>query len=59
MFCRAFDDTLLKLIFIVSIIILCVGVAKDGTVYGYQEGVSIAIAIIVIVLASVMNDYAR
>ena len=59
MFCRAFDDLLLKLIFMVSIVILCVGVAKDGPVYGFQEGVAIAIAILVIVLASVLNDYAR
>ena len=59
MFCRAFDDWLLKLIFIVSIVILCVGIAKDGPVYGFQEGVAIAVAILMIVLASVLNDYAR
>ena len=35
MFSRALDDFLLKVIFFVASIIIFVGVAKDGTEYGY------------------------
>ena len=35
MFSRALDDFLLKVIFLVASIIIFVGVAKDGTEYGY------------------------
>ena len=59
MFCRALDDFLLKVIFFVACVIFFVGIAKDGTLYGYQEGVGIVIAIFVIVLASVLGSYAK
>lgn len=59
MICEVFEDFILRVLVVACIVGTTLGIIKDGWAHGFQEGVGIVIAIIIIVLVSVINDYSK
>lgn len=59
MICEVFEDFILRVLIVACIVGTTLGIIKDGFAHGVQEGAGIVIAIIIIVLVSVINDYSK
>lgn len=59
MLCEVFEDFILKVLCVAAVISTSLGVIKDGWAHGFQEGMGIVFAILIIVIVSVGNDYAK
>ena len=59
MICEVFEDFILKVLCVAAVVSTTLGIIKDGWAHGFQEGCGIVIAIIIIVLVTVINDYAK
>lgn len=59
MLCEVFEDFILKVLCVAAVVSTSLGIIKDGPAHGFQEGMGIVIAIIIIVIVSVGNDYAK
>ena len=59
MICEVFEDFILKILCVAAVVGTTLGIIKDGWAHGFQEGLGILIAIIIIVLVSVINDYSK
>lgn len=59
MIIEVFQDFILKVLIVAAIVSTTLGIIKDGWAHGFQEGAGIVIAIIIIVLVTVVNDYAK
>ena len=59
MICEVFEDFILRVLCVAAVVGTTLGIIKDGWAHGFQEGVGIVIAIIIIVLVSVINDYSK
>jgi len=59
MICEVFEDFILRILIVAAIVGTTLGIIKDGFSHGVQDGAGILIAIIIIVLVTVMNDYKK
>jgi len=59
MICDVLDDFILKVLIVAAIVSTVLGMIKDGPKHGYQEGLGIVFAIIIILVVSVGNDYVK
>ncbi len=56
---NCFEDFMLKLIFIASIINMIIGILKDGIKYGWIDGITVLFTVILIVMITVINEYKK
>ena len=59
MICEVFEDFILRILIVAAVVGTVLGIIKDGFAHGVQDGAGILIAIIIIVLVTVMNDYKK
>lgn len=59
MICEVFEDFILKVLIVAAIVSTVLGIIKDGIQHGYQEGLGIVFAIIIIVVVTVGNEYTK
>lgn len=59
MICEVFEDFILKVLCVAAVVSTTLGILKDGWAHGFQEGCGIVIAILIIVLVTVINDYTK
>ena len=56
---NVFDDFILKVLCVAAVVATAVGIYNDGFALGWIDGVSILVAIIIIVVVTVGNDLAK
>ena len=56
---EVFEDFILRVLCVAAVVSTTLGIIKDGWAHGFQEGAGICIAIVIIVLVTVINDYAK
>ena len=54
---EVFEDFILRVLCVAAVVSTTLGIIKDGWAHGFQEGAGIVIAIVIIVLVTVGNDY--
>ena len=59
MICDVLDDFILKVLIVAALVSTILGMIKDGPKHGYQEGLGIVFAILIILIVSVGNDYVK
>jgi len=59
MICDVLDDFILKVLIVAAIVGTTLGIIQHGWANGFQEGAGIVIAILIIILVSVINDYSK
>lgn len=59
MICDVLDDFILKVLIVAAFVGTTLGVIQHGWANGFQEGAGIVIAILIIILVSVINDYSK
>lgn len=59
MICEVFSDFILQVLCVAAVVSTVLGIVQNGLAHGFQEGLGIVFAIIIIVLVSVLNDYAK
>jgi len=59
MICEVLDDFILKVLIVAAIVSTVLGMIKDGPKHGYQEGLGIVFAILIILIVSVGNDWIK
>ena len=59
MVCEVFEDFILKVLCVAAVVSTTLGVIQNGWAHGFQEGAGILIAIVIIVIVSVGNDYQK
>jgi len=59
MICEVFEDFILRVLCVAAVVSTTLGIIQNGWAHGFQEGAGIVIAILIIVLVSVVNDYAK
>jgi len=59
MVCAVFDDFILKVLIAAAIVSMAIGMYTEGPKTGWIEGTSIIIAILIITVVTVTNDYSR
>ena len=59
MICEVFEDFILKVLIVAAIVSTTLGVIQHGLAEGFQEGAGIMFAIVIIVVVTVGNDYAK
>lgn len=59
MFCECFEDFILKVLMAAAAVSLILGVINEGWAKGWIEGVSIFIAIAIIVSVTTTNNYIK
>ena len=56
---NVFEDFILKVLCVAAVVATVVGIYNDGFSIGWIDGVSILVAIIIIVIVTVGNDLAK
>ena len=56
---NVFEDFILKVLCVAAVVATVVGIYNDGFAIGWVDGVSILVAIIIIVIVTVGNDLAK
>jgi len=56
---NVFEDFILKVLCVAAVVSLVVGIYNDGWSLGWIDGVSILIAILIILIVTVANDMAK
>ena len=56
---NVFDDFILKVLCVAAVVATVVGIYNDGFAMGWVDGVSILVAIIIIIVVTVGNDLAK
>ena len=56
---NVFDDFILKVLCVAAVVAMVVGIYNDGWALGWIDGVSIIIAIVIILIVTVANDMAK
>lgn len=56
---NVFDDFILKVLCVAAVVAMVVGIYNDGWSLGWIDGVSIIVAIFIIVIVTVANDMAK
>ena len=56
---NVFEDFILKVLCVAAVVATIVGIYNDGFSIGWIDGVSILVAIIIIVIVTVGNDLAK
>ena len=56
---NVFDDFILKVLMVAAVVATAVGIYNDGFALGWVDGVSILVAIVIIVVVTVGNDLAK
>mmetsp|Transcript_26239 Transcript_26239/g.32808 ORF Transcript_26239/g.32808 Transcript_26239/m.32808 type:complete len:360 (-) Transcript_26239:2081-3160(-) len=59
MICEVFQDFILKVLMVAAIVSTTLGCIQHGVAEGFQEGAGIMFAIVIIVVVTVGNDYAK
>lgn len=59
MITNVFEDFILKVLCVAAVVATVVGIYNDGFAIGWVDGVSILVAIIIIVIVTVGNDLAK
>jgi Ca2+ transporting ATPase len=59
MICAVFDDFILKILIAAAIVSMAIGIYNEGLETGWIEGTSILVAILIITVVTVSNDYSR
>jgi P-type E1-E2 ATPase len=59
MICAVFDDFILKVLIAAAIVSMAIGIYNEGLETGWIEGTSILVAIVIITVVTVSNDYSR
>ena len=59
MICEVFEDFILKVLIVAAIVSTTLGIIQHGPAEGFQEGAGIMFAIVIIVVVTVGNDYAK
>ena len=54
---EVFEDFILRVLCVAAVVSTTLGIIKVGWAHGFQEGAGIVIAILIIVLVTVGNDY--
>jgi calcium-translocating P-type ATPase len=56
---EVFEDFILRVLCVAAVVSTTLGVVQDGWAHGFQEGAGIVIAIVIIVMVTVINDYIK
>ena len=56
---NVFEDFILKVLCVAAAVSMVVGIYNDGWALGWIDGVSILVAIVIIVIVTVANDMAK
>ena len=56
---NVFEDFILKVLCVAAVVATVVGIYNDGFSIGWIDGVSILVAIVIIVIVTVGNDLAK
>ena len=56
---NVFEDFILKVLCVAAVVATVVGIYNDGFSIGWIDGVSILVAIIIIIIVTVGNDLAK
>jgi len=56
---NVFDDFILKVLCVAAVVAMVVGIYNDGWGLGWIDGVSILVAIVIIIIVTVANDMAK
>ena len=56
---NVFEDFILKVLCVAAVVATIVGIYNDGFSIGWIDGVSILVAIIIIIIVTVGNDLAK
>ena len=56
---NVFEDFILKVLCVAAVVATVVGIYNDGFAIGWIDGVSILVAIVIIVVVTVANDMAK
>ena len=59
MITNVFEDFILKVLCVAAVVATAVGICNDGFAIGWVDGVSILVAIVIIVVVTVANDLAK
>lgn len=59
MFCENFEEFILQVLIGAAAVSLILGIINEGLAKGWIEGVSIFVAIIIIVVVNTSNNYIR
>lgn len=59
MFCENFEDFILKVLIGAAAVSLILGIINEGLAKGWIEGVSIFVAIAIILVVNTSNNYVR
>jgi calcium-translocating P-type ATPase len=59
MICEVFQDFILKVLIVAAVVSTTLGCVQHGVAEGFQEGAGIMFAIVIIVVVTVGNDYAK
>ena len=59
MIAECFDDLILQILCIAAVVNIAIGIYKDGWELGWIDGASIIIAILIIVVVTVGNNYVK
>ena len=59
MICEVFQDFILKVLLVAAVVSTTLGCIQHGVAEGFQEGAGIMFAIVIIVVVTVGNDYAK
>ena len=56
---NVFEDFILKVLMVAAVVAMAVGIYNDGFALGWIDGTSILVAIVIIVVVTVGNDYVK
>ena len=54
-----FDDAILKILIVAAVVTLIIGIIEKGWLLGSVDGVSILMAIVIIILVTTGNNYSK
>ena len=54
-----FEDFILKVLMLAAVVAMVVGIYNDGIAHGWIDGVSILVAILIIITVTVTNNMAK
>ena len=59
MIIECFDDVIMKVLAVAAVVSMAIGIYKDGWEHGWIDGTSILVAILIIIIVTVGNNYVK
>lgn len=59
MIIECFDDVIMKVLAVAACVSMAIGIYKDGWEHGWIDGTSILVAIVIIIVVTVGNNYVK